>query len=155
MNLPDWYHQAKAEGRISDKGVNHSAFTGDVRNETSIPSSIVETYLVGIGENEFQKIVMQEAWNHGLRVAHFRKVRIKRADGKEYWETPVAGDAKGFLDLEIVGRKLIKVELKVGRNKPTPEQREWIDSYRRAGIPAFVWYPKDWQAIVATFKEIA
>jgi len=56
--------------------------------------------------------------------------------------------AKGFFDLELVRERLIKVELKVGYNKPTEEQLAWIESYKTAGVECYVFWPKDWEQIV-------
>ena len=38
-------------------------------------------------------------------------------------------------------------ELKVGKNKPTPEQEQWLEAWRKIGVPAFVWKPEDWKTI--------
>lgn len=102
---------------------------------------------MAISEAEFQEQVIQFAKLHGWRVAHFRKVRVQRANGSVYWETPVAADGKGFLDLELVKDRLVKAELKVGHNKMTIEQEGWINAYWNAGIEAYVWFPKDWTQI--------
>jgi hypothetical protein len=103
-----------------------------------------------IFEAEFQAQVVALARLSGWRVAHFRKVRVRRADGSTYWETPVAADGKGFLDLELVHprrKRFLKVECKVPPNRPTPEQLEWLAAYEAAGIDARVWYPADWPEI--------
>lgn len=85
-----------------------------------------------------------KGWN---RIAHFRRVRVQRKDGSTYWETPVAEDGAGFLDLELVRDRLVKVELKVRPNKPTAEQEEWLEAYRKAGVEAHVFYPEDFALI--------
>lgn len=104
-------------------------------------------------EAQFQARVIDLAHALGWRVAHFRRVRVQRQNGKTYWETPVAADGKGFLDLELVRERIVKVELKVGANKPTPEQLEWLAAYKAAGVECHVWYPKDWPEIVAVLQE--
>jgi hypothetical protein len=43
--------------------------------------------------------------------------------------------------------RLLVAELKVGKNKPTAAQAEWLSAFRAAGVPAFVWRPQDWPAI--------
>lgn len=83
------------------------------------------------------------------RTAGFRAVLVRRPDGSMHYETPIDGDAKGFLDLELVrSPRLIKVELKID-SSVRPEQKEWIAAY--AGIPGvevYVWRPNDWDEIV-------
>ena len=98
-------------------------------------------------EDQFQTIVIELLHLHGWRVAHFRKVRIQRKDGSVYWQTPVAADGKGFLDLEAIrGRRLLKIELKVNSSL-SAEQKQWIKCYEEAGIECYVWKPKDWETI--------
>jgi hypothetical protein len=107
-------------------------------------------------EAEFQRGVVALARRCGFqKVAHFRKVRVQRKDGSVYWETPVAEDGKGFLDLMLVkpGR-IVCPELKFGRNKPTPEQEAWHDLLRTVpGVEAYFWWPAQWAAIVAVLAR--
>jgi len=127
-----------AEGRVTGVAVNAAAL--------GTPGPFPD--LKGESEAEFQKRFVAFARSLGwARIAHFRKVRVQRKGGGTYWETPVAEDGKGFLDLELVRDRLVKVELKVGRNKPTPEQEEWLAAYRAAGVECHVFYPKDWELI--------
>lgn len=100
-------------------------------------------------EAQFQRHVIHYAQACGWRVAHFRAVRVQRSNGKTYHETPVAADGRGFPDLILVrGRRLIAIELKAGKNKPTPEQRQWLDALEQAWVPSYVYYPEDWQEIM-------
>lgn len=102
-------------------------------------------------EKEFQKSVITFAQAAGYAAAHFRKVRVQRKNGSIYFETPVAADGKGFLDLELVREsppRFIKAELKTERGVIEDEQKVWIRRYEAVGIPAFVWRPRDWDAIV-------
>ncbi len=89
-------------------------------------------------EREFTDYLIGVAQDYGFRVAHFRPGMTK--DGQ--WVTAVQGDGKGWPDLFLVrGRTALVAELKVKKNKPTPEQLEWLDAFRAAGIPAYVWHP--------------
>lgn len=99
-------------------------------------------------ERQFTTTLIAFARLHRWRVAHFRSARVMRG-GREIYETPVDGDGKGFLDLELVrSPRLIKAELKVGRNKTTAEQDEWYASYEGIpGIERYIWYPEDWNEI--------
>jgi hypothetical protein len=62
--------------------------------------------------------------------------------------------APGFPDVVLArAPRLIVAELKVGDNRPTEAQEEWLAAFRAAGVPAFVWRPEDWPAIEATLRE--
>lgn len=105
-----------------------------------------------ISEKEFTQQVIDLAHLCGWTVAHFRPARVKRG-GKEIYETPVAADGKGWLDLFMVRRgERLAMELKVGRNKPTAEQKKWLTLMNLAGIPAAVYRPKDWQELEEVLK---
>lgn len=98
---------------------------------------------VGISEKEFIKQVIQFAKLMRWRTAHFRPAMNRRG----VWETPVQGDGKGFLDLMLVRDRPVAVELKVGKNKTTPEQDDWIEAWKKAGVECYVWRPDDWDEI--------
>ena len=94
-------------------------------------------------EAEFTDQVIAFARLHRWRVAHFRPAKTSRG-----WRTPVQGDGKGFPDLVLVrGLRLVFAELKVGRNKTSPEQGGWIAALMGANQSMFVWYPGDWPNI--------
>lgn len=100
-----------------------------------------------MSESEFQQRVIVLAHAHGWRVAAFRKVRVQRKNGSVYYETPVQADGKGWPDLALVrGERLIFAELKVGYNKPEPEQAQWLSDLTRAA-EVYVWKPKDMDEI--------
>lgn len=101
-----------------------------------------------IPERSFQRQVIQLAKLYGWRVAHFRPARGARGR----WFTPVMADGAGFPDLVLVhpGRQLLAfAELKSDNGRIRPEQEEWLADLREAGIAAFVWRPRDWEAIQA------
>jgi hypothetical protein len=96
-------------------------------------------------EAAFTKQVIDYARLRGWKVAHFRAVRVQRKNGSCYFETPVQGDGAGFPDLFMVRwLRCIAVELKIGKNPTTAEQRDWLTRMNSTGIETFVWYPSDW-----------
>jgi hypothetical protein len=105
----------------------------------------------GPSEAEFLDQVIARAKLAGWICAHFRAARTSRG-----WETPCQGDAKGFPDLFLLRPKSghrLAAELKVGANKPTPEQNAWLTAMERCGIPAFIWTPVDWPEIDKVLME--
>ena len=101
-----------------------------------------------MSEKEFTALVIGEAQLHGWLVAHFRSVRVQRADGSTFWQTPVQGDGEGFVDLILVrGKRKLAAELKVGRNKPTAKQAKWLTALAEAGDECYVWRPEMWADI--------
>lgn len=142
MPEPDWLTQARAEGRIlSDVGLR--------------PGGSVSTRTEGVqpDSEEWEQEVTAIAQARGWAVAHFRKVRVARLDGTTYWQTPVAADGKGMPDLQMFrGTRQIAVECKTGTGRLTPEQKAWLDRFRAAGVPAYVWYPKDRQQAEEVLK---
>lgn len=54
----------------------------------------------------------------------------------------------GFPDLILMkGQRLLAIELKVGQNKPTADQRKWLLAFHKTGALATVWTPADWSDI--------
>lgn len=97
----------------------------------------------GTPERDFQNALMKYAKLRGWRRAHFRPARVIRR-GKETWETPIDGDAKGFLDIIMLrGNRIVVIECKAGKNKPTADQESWAEAWKAAGAEVYVWYPKD------------
>ena len=96
-------------------------------------------------EAAFTRQVIRLAQLLGWRVAHFRPALDRRGR----WRTSVQGDGAGFPDLVLVHRRekwpALALELKVGKNKVTPEQAEWIEDLRRAGVVAAVVTPDRWE----------
>ena len=51
----------------------------------------------------------------------------------------------GFPDLVLIRReRLVAAELKVGKNKPTKAQLDWLEAFAGAGAETYVWYDTDW-----------
>lgn len=109
-------------------------------------------------EAEFTRQVIELAQHLGWRVAHFRPAQTSKG-----WRTAVSGDGAGFPDLVMVrDGRLIFAELKVGKNKLSPQQDEWlrelqgvlfrrVPSGNHAGgvnsVMAVEWRPDDWESI--------
>ncbi|MCZ2341491.1 MAG: VRR-NUC domain-containing protein [Bacteroidales bacterium] len=102
-------------------------------------------------EESFTSAVLGLARLHGWMSAHFRPARTRSG-----WRTAVQGDGKGFPDLVLVHLdrgSLVVAELKVGENKPSPEQGRWLAAFRAAGVPAYLWTPADWDAIECVLQN--
>lgn len=154
---------AAKEGRIlSSRGVNVEALTG-VPAQAPAPQPPPPKSLAFWLDNfqkmaeactceaHWQRCVIDLARVCGWRIAHFRPAKVIR-NGVEKYETPIAEDGKGFLDLELVRERLVKAELKFGSNKPTTEQLEWIRAYGEAGVECYIWYPSYWREVIDTLK---
>lgn len=142
---PDWMKVARKKGLVITEGP-----TAKIE-----PAAEKRVQGVTLSEVEFQGQVIDLAQSLGWKVASFRKVRVQRKNGDTYWETPVAADGKGFLDLELVRPpRVLKAELKVGDNTTTPEQEDWIALYAGCpGVECYVWWPAHWLRIVEVLRE--
>jgi len=87
---------------------------------------------------ELQDAVIDLARRLGWMVAHTPPVKSEHG-----WRTPVRADGKGFPDLVLVRDRVIVAEIK-GTDRVSAEQRAWPDAFRLAGVPAYVWTPKEW-----------
>lgn len=60
---------------------------------------------------------------------------------------------EGFPDLVLSkAQQLLVAELKVPPNAATAAQLDWLDRFRAARIPAFLWYPSQWPEIERTLR---
>ena len=99
-------------------------------------------------ESDLTRAVIELAQALGWKVMHIRPAQNARGD----YRTPIAGDGKGWPDLFMVHpgeqrgyvRAPLAVELKVGRNKPSDAQLDWLDWLEEAGCFAVVWREQDW-----------
>lgn len=109
-----------------------------------------QTFHLKVSEADFQVTVIKLAQYLGWKVAHFRGVRVLRANGGIRYQTPVQGDGKGFPDLVLVRRnRLIFAELKSDTGKLSPEQRQWLEALKATGAEVYVWRMSDWDDIQA------
>ena len=61
--------------------------------------------------------------------------------------------ASGFPDLVLIRcRSIIVAELKVGKNRLTAAQQDWLDKFRGCGIPAYEWTPERWREIESVLE---
>lgn len=102
---------------------------------------------VKMSEGDFTRIILYAGrMFYGWRMLHIRPAM--RLNGE--YVTPVSGDGEGFPDINAIractGDRFVS-ELKVGRNKTTDDQDDWLNDCEACGIPAFVWYPQDVEEI--------
>lgn len=92
-------------------------------------------------EADFITTVIDLAKLYGWHVTHFRPAQMR--SGR--WATALQGHT-GFPDLVLVhdgiGGGVIFAELKVGRNKPSEAQLEWLSRLQQAGAETYVWRPE-------------
>jgi hypothetical protein len=150
---------AKGKGlEITSKGVNLAALESAPGTLRPAAALLADAFAPRDGEQlteeVFQQRVMGLARACGWKVVHIRKVRVQRKDGSVYWETPFAGDGKGFPDLFFAKahRKGFHAELKVPPNVASQEQTEWLYLLRQSGGEAYLWYPEDWGRIVEMLR---
>ena len=95
-------------------------------------------------EDQLLTNVLDAARKLGWRSVHFRPAKTEKG-----WRTAVQGDGKGFPDLVLAnGRRLLFVELKSERGKPSAEQDIWLAVLRVSGVAGpvqtFIWRPSNW-----------
>jgi hypothetical protein len=98
----------------------------------------------GPTEEEFRLQVTEYAELNGCRVLHNYKTRGR--NNRYTTSTTIVG----WPDLQIMRPPalLVWAELKVGSNKPTPQQLEVLEFLRGfTGAHVHVWYPRDWPLI--------
>lgn len=93
-------------------------------------------------ERELTAGVLELLGLMGWRAIHQRPAQQR--SGR--WSTAIQGPgSKGWPDVFAVRRgECFAAELKVGSNRPTADQREWLALLEQAGVTAFVWTDKDW-----------
>jgi hypothetical protein len=99
-----------------------------------------------ISEDEFTDQVIAVLQLNRWLVVHFRKARKKNGS----WMTPIKGDPGSPDILAARNGQVLLAELKVGKNKPSQFQAEWL---KNCGEHGFLWYPADWDEILFIAKE--
>lgn len=99
-----------------------------------------------ISEKEFQQMIVDLAAYLGYM--HYHTHDSRRS-------------VSGFPDLVLIraaredrSARLLVVELKVGENTPTAAQHLWLAAFGGCGIETYVWYPRDWDELVAILKRV-
>src|SRR2546426_10172881 len=95
-----------------------------------------------ISEQDWARTVVEYAELMGWRWTHFRPA-VSR-NGK--WATHLSGHA-GFPDLVMARERVVFVELKAERGKPTEPQRDWYLALSRAGAEVYIWWPHHWDEV--------
>jgi hypothetical protein len=104
-----------------------------------------------VTEKAFLASIVELARLTGWMTFHVSDSRRQVASGR------FVGDvmARGFPDLVLCHPKrgqLLVRELKVGRNRLSPEQQAWLDGLRDCDVDAGVWRPEDWPRIERVLK---
>jgi hypothetical protein len=92
---------------------------------------------------------------NGWSWAHFRGVRIQRADDSTYHATPIQGTlGEGWPDLALFrdGRR-VYAEVKAPGKKASDTQLWVLSILRAAGNEAYVWLPKDWDEVERVLRR--
>lgn len=69
---------------------------------------------------------------------------------KVYHTLRSKGSAPGYPDIIAINPRsgtLAAIELKVGDNKPTTAQVEWLEYYELTGAECYVFWPRHWKEI--------
>ena len=99
-------------------------------------------------ERDFAATVILSMEHRGWRVFHHSDSR------RQVRPHVFVGDrqARGFPDLLAVrADRLIAAELKVGRNRPSEAQLDWLSALSNVA-EVYVWKPDDWPEIEAAIR---
>lgn len=108
-------------------------------------------------EREFQDRIIELARTLGWLVFHAHDSRRQVRPGVFVGDK----DAAGYPDLTLVHprrHRVVWAELKVGGNKPTRKQQEWLDALAEAGQEAHLWRPADMadiETILGARKQVS
>jgi len=89
---------------------------------------------------ELQKALIKQAQRQGWLCLHFPSVETKQG-----WRTPLAGDAKGWVDVFLLRERAVALEIKGDGDSLRTDQVKWGDALLRAGIEYHVIRPKEWR----------
>lgn len=94
-----------------------------------------DTYRACLSEEDFQHTIVLALEALGYRTYHTHDSR--RSD-------------PGYPDITAVGcGRLLHIEVKVGRNRPSQEQLAWLHDLADNGFESYLVYPKDWDDLLA------
>lgn len=107
-------------------------------------------------EYEFQEEIWKWAELHGWFVMGVRPVRVQRANGDVYYQTPFFAHGKGWPDLTLVrGSEIVFCEVKTAKGRTSAEQDAWLDRLQRTGAAAGVCSPNEWPRFKKKLAEAA
>ncbi len=90
------------------------------------------------------------------QILHWRVLHVRKSIGgkKQGWRTTTS--IIGWCDLWLWHDDygFVGIEVKVGKDKPTPEQLEVLASLARAGARTLVAYPADFDVVVNVLKGL-
>ncbi len=99
-----------------------------------------------ISEADFQRQVVELARRLGWMTCHTYRTRT----AKGAWRTSTT--AVGYPDLTLLHpgkRRLVFLELKTDKGKPTAEQLAWIVGLQSVpGVEAYIVHPAEWDDVV-------
>lgn len=99
-------------------------------------------------ETEFLGMVLKFA-----SICHWRTLHIRPGMTAKGYRTNVQGDGVGFPDVLAVRQdRIVLAELKVDRNKPTPDQLLWLAAFDVTAAEVYLWTPTDWPEIERVLK---
>ena len=102
-------------------------------------------------ETEFTNELLKWAKAYGWHRFHARSSG-RMHNGKAI---PTVQGNSGFPDLVLLrGKRLIFAELKVGKNKPSDEQLQWIAMLDEVhGVEVHLWRPEQWSQILVVLSK--
>lgn len=100
-------------------------------------------------EAQFTTLVLELLERYGWKRTHFKPGMFR--DGR--WATRGEGDSAGWPDVFATrGHRALALELKVGKNRTTQAQDDWLDALGHAGIEVHVVKPSQWEWLVGLVK---
>jgi hypothetical protein len=95
--------------------------------------------------------------HYGYRVCEFRKVKVKRANGDEFYQTPFGADGIGMCDLIAINREkksLIVIENKRQDGQASKEQIEWLKDWSAVCDKVYILKPDDYEQFKNKLEEM-
>lgn len=101
-----------------------------------------------MSEDELQAAICELLDLFGWRWMHQRPARTSKG-----WRTAISGH-KGFPDIIAVrGSRIVTIELKSEKGRPTPDQDAWGWALAKAGAESYVWHPSNLPSIAKILQK--